>query len=293
MPAAARRSGVSSVCVRPGPSQPTGRLPGKAFDDVERVLDHRFLVRLFMDRALLIGMAHEFPGVVFRFLRDARVIFADARVECERRPDILALEQIEEAPHADPHAVFMPAPVRHVGQMRHPGRGREHLARHRFADIPDFEIDDGPEHDARAVRQFQRRTIDDCRIVAAFARQHGLWPAVFLRPLCHSRSLPHAGLAGRHVKTVKIHVPIGAKTICRQAWRGQLRCAFLREPDCAITTALGCAESHCSLRRTAHLWNQHAGDRLSSQPLKYLLLIPPFADFYHARLRCFQARSAR
>ena len=28
-PAAASSSGVSSVCVRPGPSQPTGRLPVK------------------------------------------------------------------------------------------------------------------------------------------------------------------------------------------------------------------------------------------------------------------------
>ena len=64
-----------------------------------------------------------------------------------------------------------------------------------------FEVDDGPEHKPCAIRQFQRRTIDDCRIVAAFARQHGLGSAVFLCPLCHSRPLPQARLAGRHVKT--------------------------------------------------------------------------------------------
>src|ERR1700733_1784447 len=38
----------------------------------------------------------------------------------------------------------------------------------------------------------------------------------------------------------------------------------------AITTALDAFDSHCSLGRTPHLWNQRAGDRLSSQPLKFL-----------------------
>ncbi len=89
-------------------------------------------------------------------------------------------EQVEEAPHADPHAVFVPAPVRHVRQHRHAGRSGQHLARHRLADVPHFEIDDGPEHDARAARQLERRPVDDRRIVGALARDHGIGHGHFL-----------------------------------------------------------------------------------------------------------------
>ena len=42
--------------------------------------------------------------------------------------------------HADPHAVFVPAPMRHVRHQRHAGRRRQHLPRHRLADVPDLEL---------------------------------------------------------------------------------------------------------------------------------------------------------
>ena len=136
-------------------------LAGKALDHVERMLDHRFLVWLQMNRTLLIGMAHEFPAVIFCLFGHARIILADPRIDRERRSYVLSLKQVKEAPHADPHAVFMPAPVRHVGEMRHSGRRRQHLARHRFADVPDFKIDDAPEYKTRFIRKLERGPIDD------------------------------------------------------------------------------------------------------------------------------------
>ena len=54
------------VWVRPGPSQPTGRLPVKASSrSIERV-DHAALVLDLVDRPLLVGMAHELPAGVAR-----------------------------------------------------------------------------------------------------------------------------------------------------------------------------------------------------------------------------------
>ena len=161
--------------MRPGPSQPTGRLPVNRLQDAHRARDHRGLVRLLVDRALLVGVAHELPAGVLRLLGDARIVLAHARIDRERRADAEPREQIEEAPHADAHAVFVPAPVRHVGQHRLPGRRRQHLPRHRLADVPHFEVHDGPEHDARAAGQLQRRPVDDRRIVDALARECGHW----------------------------------------------------------------------------------------------------------------------
>src|SRR5262249_54315954 len=119
-----------------------------------------------------IGMTHEFPAVGLCFLRDAGIVLADTRIDRERRLDVVALEQVEEPPDADPHAVFVPAPVRHVRKQRLSGRRRQDLPRHRLADVPDFEIDDAPEDETLVVRQLERRAIDDRRKCSALARQH-------------------------------------------------------------------------------------------------------------------------
>ena len=131
-----------------GPEPADRPLAGEFLQNAHRARDHRGLIRLLVDRALLVGMAHELPAGVLRLLRDARVVLADARIDRERRADVQPREQVEEAPHADAHAVFVPAPVRHVGQHRLPGRRGQHLPRHRLADVPHFEVHDGPEHDA-------------------------------------------------------------------------------------------------------------------------------------------------
>src|ERR1700730_5465052 len=104
-----------------------------------------------MDWTLLVGMAHEFPAVGTRLFGDARIVLANASIERQRRANAQALEQLEEAPEADPHPVFVPAPVRHIGNLRLPGRRCQDLARHRLANIPNFEIDDGPENNAGAA----------------------------------------------------------------------------------------------------------------------------------------------
>ena len=108
-----------------------------------------------------------------RFLGDAGVVLAGAGIDGERGLEAEPRVQIEEAPAADAHAVFVPAPVRHVGHHRKSGRRRQHLARHRPADIPYLVVDDAPEHEAGAAGQFQGRAVDDGGIVAALARKHG------------------------------------------------------------------------------------------------------------------------
>ena len=118
-------------------------------------------------------MAHELPAQAFRFLSDTGVVLAGARVDGERGPDPEPLVKLEEAPSAHSHAVFVPAPVRHVGKQRHARGRRKDLARHRPPDVPYLVVDDGPEREPRIAGQFERRPVDDCRIIAAFPGQHG------------------------------------------------------------------------------------------------------------------------
>ncbi len=148
-------------------------LAGEFFEDVHRAVDHAALILVLVDRHLVVGVAHELPAKPPALLGDARVVLAGARVDGERRPDAEPLVELEEPPCADPHAVFVPAPVRHVRQERHAGRRRQHLARHRPADVPHLIVNDGPDHEPRTARQLERRTVDDGRKFAAVAWQHG------------------------------------------------------------------------------------------------------------------------
>src|SRR5262249_58960674 len=77
----------------------------------------------------------------------------------KRRLDAEAFEQIEETPAADPHAVFVEGPMHDVGHELNSRWGREQLPRHRLADVPDLEIDSGPEYNAGIARQFERRAV--------------------------------------------------------------------------------------------------------------------------------------
>ena len=154
-------------------AEPADRaLAGEALEDVHRFVDHAGLVVVLVDRHLVVGVAHELPAVALGLFGDARIVLANARVGGERRPDRKSCEQVEETPRAHPHAVFVPAPVRHVGQQRLAGRRRDHLARHRPRDVPDLVVDDRPQHEARAARQFERRPVDDGGKLAPLARDH-------------------------------------------------------------------------------------------------------------------------
>ena len=109
---------MSSVCVSPGPSQPTGRLPLKrSMMSIERLIIAGLVLDL-VDRHLVVGVAHELPAGRFASSATRGVVLADARIDRERRPDAEPLVELEEAPAADPHAVFVPAPVRHVRKQR-------------------------------------------------------------------------------------------------------------------------------------------------------------------------------
>jgi hypothetical protein len=129
----------------------TPALAGEALEDVHRTRDHRTLILDLVDRHLVVGVAHELPAEPLSFLRDPRVVLAGAGIDREGRLDAEPLVELEEAPGADAHAVFVPAPVRHVGQQRQSGWCRQHLSRHRPSDVPDLVVDDGPEHDPRVA----------------------------------------------------------------------------------------------------------------------------------------------
>ena len=72
---------------QPGTEPAERPFAGEALDDAERALDHRLLIRLGVDRALLVGMAHEFPAVGARLFGDTRIVLADAGIERQRRAD--------------------------------------------------------------------------------------------------------------------------------------------------------------------------------------------------------------
>src|SRR6185369_7341851 len=74
--------------LREARSQPADRLlAGELLDGLDGPADHAGLVFLFVDRALLIAVAHEFPARILAGLRDARVIDAHARIDRDRRLD--------------------------------------------------------------------------------------------------------------------------------------------------------------------------------------------------------------
>jgi len=97
--------------VRPGPSQPIGRFAGEALQDVHGAMDHRALVVVLVDRHLIVRRGPmNSPAFAPCLLGDPRVVLADACVDGERRSDAMLLERDQKkAPHADPHAVFVPS----------------------------------------------------------------------------------------------------------------------------------------------------------------------------------------
>src|SRR5258708_31479673 len=84
-----------------------------------------------MNRHLVVGVAHELPAQALGLLGDTRIVLAGARIDGEGWPDSEPLVELEKAPGTDPHAVFVPAPVRHVRKQRRAGRRGQDLTRHR------------------------------------------------------------------------------------------------------------------------------------------------------------------
>src|SRR5262245_14942314 len=107
---------------------------------------------------------------------------AHFRIQRDRGGNAKPLEHFLEPPEPHAHAVFVPAPVRQIGKLRHPLRRREHHPRHRTRQIPFFERDQWPHDQADSLRKPQRRPAIDWRIVQTFAGMHSclLGPAALL-----------------------------------------------------------------------------------------------------------------
>ena len=118
-------------------------------------------------------MADEFPASIPGGARD-RLICSDGRaVDRQDGLELQLIEQVKETPEAYAVTVFMPCPIGDIGAGGTPGRRRQYGARHRFARIPLFDVDDDPNSEAGAVGQREARARGNGRISDAFVRQHG------------------------------------------------------------------------------------------------------------------------
>ena len=161
MPASARWSSVSKVCVRPGPNQPRGRLPGELLDHAHGPGDDGALVVELVHGDLLVGVRVELPAAVHAGPDHLRVGLADLGIDGHRRLGADALVHLAHAPEGDAHAVLVPAPVGQIGQLRRPLRRRDHHARHRPRQVPVLQAQHRPHHQADAVGKLQRRALLD------------------------------------------------------------------------------------------------------------------------------------
>jgi hypothetical protein len=89
------------------------------------------------------------------------------------RRQLQLLEQAFEPPEADPHAVFVPAPVRMIGLLRLALGRRDDHAGHRTRDVPVLERKHRPHHQPDTVRKLQGAALLDAGKWQAVERQHG------------------------------------------------------------------------------------------------------------------------
>ncbi len=163
----------SVVSLAAARTEPAGRpLAGEFFDHVAGLPDDGALILDLLDRHLHISMRHEFPSGVARRSGDLGISLADLGVDRQGRGHARGFERAQQAPEADPHAVFVPGPVRHVGNRRLAHRRLRQLPRHRSGDVPFLDIDHRPDDHARPAGQLERRPGERRRIGQALARQH-------------------------------------------------------------------------------------------------------------------------
>jgi len=118
------------------------------------------------------AVADELPATVERGARD-RLVSRDRRaVDREHGADLLLVENLKHPPEADPVAVFVPGPVRNVGHRRAAGRRGQHRPRHRLGRIPFLDIDNDPDRQSRAIREFEPGPLHNGRKIEALGRQH-------------------------------------------------------------------------------------------------------------------------
>ena len=146
---------MSQVSVRPGPSQPRGRLPGDRRIAIGGLCDVLALVLDLLHVALAKAVTHEFPVALICGIDDCAVAAIAEPLIASTAGTPKSSNTCEQPPEADAVAIFVPGPVRDVGHRRAAGRRRQHRARHRRVDVPFLDIDDDPHRQARPTGQFQ------------------------------------------------------------------------------------------------------------------------------------------
>src|SRR5439155_1102905 len=125
-----------------------------------RLTDRSALILDVMHRPLEVAVPHEFPAGFQPRLRHARIALADRAIDGERRLQVEFIQDLQKTPKPDPHPIFMPGPVRQIGQDRLAVGRRQHGARHRPLDRPFLDVDDGPDGDAPILEAVNAQKAD-------------------------------------------------------------------------------------------------------------------------------------
>src|SRR5262249_18610893 len=154
----------SLVGLRQAGAAPAARsLAPEFLDDVHRFHDHAALIVELVHRHLVVTVRVELPAVFDARLDDLGVSFANSRIQRDRGLCPNLPEHLSQSPEADPHPVLMPAPVRHVWELRLALRRRNDHARHWARNIPLFERQHRPHHQPNATGESKRRAFGDRR----------------------------------------------------------------------------------------------------------------------------------
>ncbi len=128
-------------------------LAGVFADGVDRVLDHRALLRLGHAHQVtrVVGAVRvELPAVVGAGLDDLGVVFANRHVQRHAAAHVAALHGLEHAPEAGAVAVVAVGIVQHIGRRTRPGRARR-IARR--VELVELDVRRHPERDPGAIGQ--------------------------------------------------------------------------------------------------------------------------------------------
>src|SRR6266700_3031383 len=135
-------------------SEPTARLLASEFgNDRYGLVDHCLLIIELMHWYLIVAVRIKFPTSVDAGLGDNRVGFADPGVQRDRRTKLECIEHILDAPEADPHAVFVPAPVWMIWDHRLALRWSNDHTRHGPRHVPFLQRQYGPHDKPQSVWQ--------------------------------------------------------------------------------------------------------------------------------------------
>src|SRR5699024_2505970 len=124
-------------------------------DNVALLVSHR------MHGRLDIAVANEFPSRIVCSLAGFGIDVECTAVYRNGCLQIAGAYGFKKTPIADSHAVFMPGPVRDIGEHGLTHRRWQHRTRHGLFGTPALDIDDKPENDPATARKAQRLSLVD------------------------------------------------------------------------------------------------------------------------------------